>query len=109
MTVQDEINAKKRAAAAVAKDAAAEIREIKESVESLKSNVVGLARNVKDIGTTQAHVAADFVRDQADAIKDAGADAIVKAEERIKAQPRKSVAFAFVAGAIASYLFGRRA
>jgi ElaB/YqjD/DUF883 family membrane-anchored ribosome-binding protein len=86
----------------------AEIKDIRKDIDSLKSNVVGLARHLRDIGADKAQVVASSVRDQADVLKATGAEALDKAEDKVRAAPAQSVAIAFAAGILASYLLGRR-
>ncbi len=77
----------------------------------LKTNVVGLARNIKDTGVDKARVAADYVvesvTESVEELKDASAQNLKKVESRIKGKPGQSVAIAFAAGFLASFLFGR--
>lgn len=98
MSVKDDIN----------KEASHAVEEIREDISALKSNVVDLARNLREIGVTGAHVTADYLREQVDGLKNNSTLVMEKTEERIKASPAQSVAVAFAAGVVASYLFNRR-
>lgn len=98
MSVKDDIN----------KEASHAVEEIREDISALKSNVVDLARNLREIGVTGAHVTADYLREQVDGLKNNSTLVMEKTEERIKSSPAQSVAVAFAAGVIASYLFNRR-
>ena len=75
---------------------------------NIKENVVGLARNIKETSVNKAHVAADYVLDRVDDLKDSGTDTLGKIEEHIQSKPAQSLAIAFVAGLLANFLFGRR-
>jgi len=75
---------------------------------NLKENVVGLARSLKETSVDKAHVAADYVNNRVEDLKYSGADALKKIETRIKEKPSQSVAIAFAAGILASFLLGRR-
>lgn len=83
-------------------------KESLSDIQDIKENVVGLARNIRETSTDKAHVAVDYVRDRIEDLKDQGTDAVLKVEKRIKAKPGQSVAIAFTAGLLASYLLGRR-
>ena len=87
------------------------LKEAKESlpgIQDIKENVVGIARNLRETSTDRAHDAADYVRDRLDDLKDVGTSAVQRVEKRIKAKPAQSMAIAFTAGLVASYLLGRR-
>jgi ElaB/YqjD/DUF883 family membrane-anchored ribosome-binding protein len=79
-----------------------------DEIQDIKENVVEIARTIRDASNDRAHDAADYVRDRVDGLKASGRDALEKVETRIKARPGQSVAFAFAAGLIASFLLGRR-
>lgn len=83
-------------------------RDIKESLDSLQSNVIDLAKNLREAGADRANMAADYMRDRADDLKDMGAEALKKTEKTIKASPGRSVAIAFAAGILTSLLLGRK-
>jgi ElaB/YqjD/DUF883 family membrane-anchored ribosome-binding protein len=83
-------------------------KELLRNVNDIKENVVNLAQNLKDVGRERATVAADYVRDQVENIKETSAEAMEEVEERIKSRPAQSLAIAFAAGALMSYLFSRR-
>lgn len=78
-------------------------------MQDIKEEVMDFARNIRDTSTDKAHAASDYVHDRVDDLKDSGTAAIEKVEKRIKSRPSQSIAIAFTAGLIASYLLGRRA
>lgn len=83
-------------------------KEAFSGVQEIKENVLGIARNIRDLSTEKAHVAADYAHDQMDGLKESGTDALAKIEKRIRSNPGQSVALAFTAGLLASFLLGRR-
>jgi ElaB/YqjD/DUF883 family membrane-anchored ribosome-binding protein len=76
--------------------------------DAIRENVVGLAHNLKDAGNDTAHMALEFVQESAQGLKTSGTDTLARIEKRIHAKPGQSVAIAFAAGIVASFLFGRR-
>ncbi len=84
------------------------VHAIKDEAQNIKENVVGLARSIRDNSADKAHVATDYVRNRLDDLQYSGTDALKKIESRIKSKPAQSVAIAFAAGLLASFLFGRR-
>lgn len=82
--------------------------KLEKQAQNIKENVVGLARSIKDSSTDKAHDAADYMRDRLDDLQYSGTDALKKIESHIKAKPTQSVAIAFTAGLLASFLLGRR-
>jgi ElaB/YqjD/DUF883 family membrane-anchored ribosome-binding protein len=83
-------------------------KEIMLEAQNIKENVVGLARNIRDSSADKAHVAADYVRDRMDDMQSSGTDTLKKIESRIQSRPAQSIAIAFGAGLLASFLLGRR-
>ena len=71
-------------------------------------NIAGLAHNLKETSSDQAHVAADYVRDRMEDLRCSGTNTLTKIETSIKRKPAQSVAIAFTAGLLASFLLGRR-
>lgn len=82
--------------------------EIKDDLNSLTSNVVGLAKNIKDLGADKARLAGDYIRTGIEEVKASSAEALEKTEDLIKSKPRQSMAIAFAAGLLTSYLLARR-
>jgi ElaB/YqjD/DUF883 family membrane-anchored ribosome-binding protein len=66
------------------------------------------AHSIKEKAAKQAHIATDYVHDRMEDIKDKGTETVKYVEKNIKTKPRRSVAIAFTAGLLASYLLGRR-
>ncbi len=83
-------------------------KETHSGAHNVKENVVGMARNIKDTSVDTAHVAADYVRHRMDDLRTSGTDTLEKVESRIQSRPAQSLAIAFVAGLLASFLLGRR-
>jgi len=82
--------------------------KLEKQAQNIKENVVGLARTIKDSSADKAHDAADYVRGRLDDLTVSGTDTLERLESRIKAKPAQSVAIAFTAGLLASFLLGRR-
>ncbi|MEZ0261820.1 MAG: hypothetical protein ACAH80_12480 [Alphaproteobacteria bacterium] len=61
-----------------------------------------------DALTEKACAATEFVQDRASTIQEASMDSYADLEKRIKKNPGQSVAIAFAAGLLASFLLGRR-
>ena len=97
-----------RHAKSAVNDASAALDEIRSDLNSLKGNVNGLARHISEAGTVKAHEAAVYMQNGVDSMKASGTETLDRVETRIKESPGQSVALAFFAGAVASYLFGRR-
>jgi ElaB/YqjD/DUF883 family membrane-anchored ribosome-binding protein len=85
-----------------------EAQEVKGDLDSLKTNVVGLARNLKDVGTDKVQVAAGYLRERVEDLKETSTDTMRMVEERIQSKPTQSIVIAFAAGVLASYILGRR-
>lgn len=85
-----------------------EIEEIKQDIDSLKSNVVELTRHVKSEGRIQARKLGDIAMDRLTDLKKSAQLEYLKAEKQIKAKPGQSIAIAFAAGLVTSFLLGRR-
>ena len=83
------------------------VEDIREDFDSLKSNVVGLATNIKEIGVDRARVAADYLAERVDDLKATSLDMLEKTENRIRTNPRQSMALAFAAGMLTSFFLSR--
>ncbi len=90
------------------KEAYPEIENIQQDLSSLKDNTVELARHVKADGTEHASVLTEKAHKMIADLKTQGAHEFEKIEQRVKDKPGQSVAIAFAAGIVASYLLGRR-
>lgn len=77
-------------------------------MQEIKEDAIVLARNIGDVATHKAQDATKYVQGQFDELKSTGEDSLKKVESRIKAKPGQSIAIAFTAGLLASYLLGRR-
>lgn len=78
-----------------------EIQDIKEDLQSLKSNVVMLAQDIRNGGGAVA-------RESIDHLKSVGKYEFQRVEERVREKPGQSLAIAFCAGLVFSYLVGGR-
>ena len=107
--VERKLKSKTEKAMAAAGESFDDLREeIREDFDSLKGNVVGIARNLRDVSAESARAASDYAAARVDDLREASADTMKKMEGRIKSRPGQSVALAFAAGVVASYLLGRR-
>jgi ElaB/YqjD/DUF883 family membrane-anchored ribosome-binding protein len=85
-----------------------EIKGIKKDLSSLKANTVGLARHVQADGVEQAAALSEKTQDLVARLKEKSATEFHKIEDQVRAKPGQSIAMAFAAGIVASFLFGRR-
>jgi ElaB/YqjD/DUF883 family membrane-anchored ribosome-binding protein len=90
------------------KEALPMMENIKEDIDSLRSNMVGLAKSIKSVSSEKARVTADYLMDQVDNLKTTGSETLGKVETQIKERPGQSIAVAFAAGVLTSYLLNRR-
>lgn len=84
-----------------------EIEEIKSDLDSLKTNVVELTKHMKAEGRVQAFKLGDVAMKSLNDLKKSAEFNYQKAERQVKAQPGKSIAYAFGAGLILSALLRR--
>lgn len=82
--------------------------DLRKDLGTLQSDVAALASDVRKTGSDKARMAVNYVNEQVGSLKDTGMNALVKVEEGIKSNPGQSVALAFVAGFLVSFLFGRK-
>lgn len=85
-----------------------ELQDIREDLESLKNNVVELTRHLQTDGTLLADKMAKKAKLRAVELKDAGREEMYRIEDRVREHPSQSIAVAFLAGVVASFLFGGR-
>lgn len=85
-----------------------EIEEIKNDLNSLRTNVVELTKHIKENGSAQTEQLKKAAFLRLGALQDQGLKQLHKTEKHIKDKPTQSVALAFAAGVVASFLFGRR-
>ena len=85
-----------------------ELQDIREDLESLKHNVIELTRHLQSDGTLVAEKIAKRAKLRAVELKDAGRDELERLEDRVRDYPSQSIAVAFLAGVVASFLFGGR-
>ncbi|MGZ9097055.1 MAG: hypothetical protein ACXW30_02015 [Micavibrio sp.] len=78
-----------------------EIQDIKDDLQSLRSNVVTLAQDIKNGGGAVA-------REGVDHLKSIGQYEFQKVEDHVREKPGQSLALAFCAGLVFSYLIGGR-
>lgn len=81
---------------------------IKDDLNSLKDNVTELAKHLKKEGSEKSQQMAEVLLARLKELQESGRDHLQTVEGQVRDKPLQSVAIAFVAGAIASMLFGRR-
>lgn len=81
---------------------------LRDDVASLTSNLMALTNHVKEHGVQGTRYVAGLARDKANEWQDAGRDGLNAVESRVKDRPTESLAIAFAAGIIASFLLGRK-
>lgn len=84
-----------------------EIEEIKQDIDSLKSNVVELTRHVQSEGRFQAGKISELAAQRLTDLKKSAQLEYLKVEKAVKAKPGQSVAIAFGAGLLVSFLLRR--
>ena len=84
-----------------------EIDEIKGDIASLKSNVVELTRHMQENGADKTHEMAQTARKRLAALQKTGKQELQKMEKQVKAKPAQSLAVAFAAGLVTSFLLSR--
>jgi ElaB/YqjD/DUF883 family membrane-anchored ribosome-binding protein len=91
-----------------AKSKYTEIDDIREDLNSLKSNVVELTRHLRKDTSAQSEEFKSMALERLLGLKDAGRDQYKNIEKRVKAKPSQSLAYAFGAGLVVSFLLSRR-
>lgn len=89
-----------------------EIEDIRQDLDSLKSNVVELTRHIKAEGGSQALAFTKDLRkvaqDRLSELRNTAQREYRKVESQVKSKPSQSLATAFAAGLVLSWLFSRR-
>lgn len=85
-----------------------EIDNIKEDIDSLKENTIELTKHVKKDGAAKTAELKAIASDNLEGLAKTGKEKLKTVEKQVKANPLKSLAVAFVAGAILSSFIGRR-
>ncbi len=85
-----------------------EISDIREDLNSLKTNVVELTKHLKKDGVAKADTVKDAAIDRYEDIAQSGKERVKDIERRVKQKPAESIAIAFAAGLVTSFLLGRR-
>lgn len=85
-----------------------EMDDIREDLNSLKTNVIELTKHLKSDGAARADTVKDAAMDRIEDIKISGKDRVKDIEKHVKQKPAESIAIAFAAGLVTSFLLGRR-
>jgi ElaB/YqjD/DUF883 family membrane-anchored ribosome-binding protein len=84
------------------------IKETFPEIQHIKDDVVSLARSVKNASNDSAQAATDYFYKRANELKASGKVTLDKMETHVKSKPSQSMAIAFAAGLVASFLLSRR-
>lgn len=84
-----------------------DLDNIRQDLDSLKSNVVNLARDLKRSGRSSTESMVSTLSDQLSRAREASNDKYVQVEKSVSKNPAKSIAMAFGAGILASFLFSQ--
>lgn len=79
-----------------------------EDLNLIKENAAELAHNVKEVGLKQVSLLSDKMGTTYVELKKQGIQELDKVQKRIKAHPQQSVAIAFAAGVVVSFLLRRK-
>lgn len=85
-----------------------ELKTIKQDINNLKEDAVELAHHVKEHGVYQADALKGRATDAYEELLNEGLSEFQKLEKRVMEKPGQSVAIAFAAGILTSFLMGRR-
>ena len=86
---------------------AADYSDIRKDLEALRADVAGLGTNLKNQGVAKACEAMDYIGERLEEAREASGEAMAEVETQIRKKPGQSVAIAFAAGALISFLLGR--
>lgn len=88
-------------------DPANDLNDIREDLNSLGNNVAELARDIKKSSVRATQDAKDSFYARATKWKEASQDQYHNVEQSVKRHPAKSIAMAFGAGVLASFLMSK--
>ena len=86
----------------------AQMSVIRQDLKTLQKDARELKDDALEIGTEQARKASAYAREQLQEAKKQASVSFEKTEAFVKENPGQSVAIAFLAGALASLILGRR-
>ncbi len=82
--------------------------DIRKDIESLKGNISDLTRHVKQEGNEKLSDVKDKINDTISSYSKTGREQMKQMERQVKDKPAQSMAIAFAAGIVASFILGRR-
>ena len=82
--------------------------ERKPAKGAARDHAQDLSDSLRDLGNDKARIAADFLQESAENMKETGRGGMAKIDRRIRAKPVQSIGIAFAAGLVVSFLLGRR-
>ncbi|MDB5491656.1 MAG: hypothetical protein JWO78_1505 [Micavibrio sp.] len=89
-------------------DTNASLQNVKEDLRTLKTDVVGLGRQATEEGKKRLNDTVSVAQDKVSEFKEAGYEELKGLKSYVSENPTQAVAYAFAAGLIASFVFGRR-
>lgn len=89
-------------------DTNASLQNVKDDLRTLKTDVVGLGRQATEEGRKRLNDTVSVAQDKMSDIKSAGYEELKGLKSYVSENPAQSVAYAFAAGLIVSFIFGRR-
>lgn len=89
-------------------DTNASLQNVKEDLRTLKTDVAGLGRQATEEGRKRLNDTVSVAQDKVSGIKAAGYEELKGIRSYVSENPTQSVAYAFAAGLIFSFIFGRK-
>lgn len=86
----------------------ASLQSVKEDLRTLKTDVTDLGRQAKEEGRKRINETVSVAQDKVSELKSAGYEELKGLKAYVSENPTQSVAYAFAAGLIFSFVFGRR-
>lgn len=108
MNTDNSFPTSKNAAANLADDADNSVQLIRDNLTTLKTDVAELGRAVKSEGTRRLEEVSADLKDRYDGLKDTGSEEMIRVQDFVRANPGRSLAYAFGAGVVLTLLMGRR-
>jgi ElaB/YqjD/DUF883 family membrane-anchored ribosome-binding protein len=86
----------------------ASLQNVKEDLRALKDDVAGLGRQAKEEGRKRINESVSVAQDKVSEFKSAGYEELKGLKAYVSENPTQSVAYAFAAGLIFSFIFSRK-
>jgi ElaB/YqjD/DUF883 family membrane-anchored ribosome-binding protein len=85
-----------------------DMKNIRADIELLKENIVKLTQHLGENGSARFGTMKSKANEKVTYLKGQGRDQMATLEKEVKENPVQSVAIAFAAGLVTSYIFGRK-